>query len=1200
MTYISPETANLKLGDPYPGMPGYIVGGSLAYGITPVKEYTSPVPNADAPGGANNPIPYSEAIRIYGTDAGVNVSGPATTPYVEGHDSKEIPTTAYDLAQDLRNPATANLPQVQQFVKENPGVAAQAQTIADSYKPVEVPVSNPKAVGLAEGSTYETTTETGQKITLKGNASGEVSLEGTKTAIDSSESRLKDLGLKVAPSVQNTTPATPTKENQRALANELAGKGLNPVASAVGGGILALPGGYIGIEKYSGTALERFTQASKTAEAKLAFAGMTPVATSAKGGAVGYSQGVGLYPTANAPTKTEDSFSTTTAFLKQAEDFAAWSVEGGFEKDSTLDKIANAGARFAVGLPASVLATVPFTYDLLRVEKGGTQEQLIQKYQAEGYSPSAAYLRSTVDTKGTQAFTTGALIALSMAPEFKIGEAIVTAGTPALGFASILVAKNVLDQPADKQLNTLAFDAGGLVAFKVISDYASAQARKNIQVSSESKVVQLGETQPAEFLGVETLQRKGFVSTKSTATNIFGSSVPEESLSRFQAGSIEGGRTAVSTAGMANGEAIASVGRLEPFDPAFTKVSYSTPGSTANPIFIEKPSVSLGRGGGSFSLEQGAFPQGVNPNTVPFASTTEVFYSRGSGVVKSYPVLGPVTNKFFVGPNRFASEFQFVGLPQSEPALPYAIQKGLTFSTTTGTVSPESAAIIRGTAKVRLDLTTPGQIAYDLPDAYTLKVNGKFAAPGLEYFNAEPSGASFSTKSPAFNPPKSALPLDIQTPTYSAHSPLYTDTLSTPYDQAFMATAKRLTPTGGRTTVVDSTFGTSFPNYAPPRQEPLFVGVLSPTKATLTADITPFVAVEKGVTTRGVSFTSKTSARYYAPTGDAIPEVGSGIEGLPDGDVLFGTIQSLKNRSPLKFDEVGTSGPQVMKVISDLASSKSERALPAELTPIVVADSGATAALAAERSASVASSIARSLSAAIYAPSISESAVPTTGVIQLPKTSTATQPVLKLVQAEGTTQTFQPPVVSQMPFAQAETKNILDTRTILDSGTTLVDAQSKLLTQPFAQAQAQTTRQTFSSVPENPQPGIAPIQFPLPPVPDPFPIGGGGEWVNLPFGGPSGMPSAPAFAGRRGFRYAPSLIAIGNDIRVTVPKGRKSVRLPETGNVFIRPIIEFEGADKKRKPAALKSLSDVGPRKLGPSIGDQIKTYVVKFGGRKK
>lgn len=212
MAYVPPGYST-RPGQPDPNRPGYV------YGNTPDRSNEVHVVNGpniapDAPGGANNPISLSEARSRYGSDAGVNVSGVPT------HQE----TAQESLANDLLNPSTRNLPQVQQYAKENPAVAQAANQQVELSKPVSIPLSNPNQFSLANYGVYQTKDAKGRDITIQ-NVNGDYRVSGTSLTSPESIDRLSQIGFRV-----QTNAAVQT--NPKTAVEPLTYKGTSELALA--------------------------------------------------------------------------------------------------------------------------------------------------------------------------------------------------------------------------------------------------------------------------------------------------------------------------------------------------------------------------------------------------------------------------------------------------------------------------------------------------------------------------------------------------------------------------------------------------------------------------------------------------------------------------------------------------------------------------------------------------------------------------------------------------------------------------------------------------------------------------------------------------------------------------------------------------------------------------------------------------------
>lgn len=177
-----------KPGDAIPDKPGYVYDrlGNPTEAQTPGLNIA-----ADAPGGANNPISFSQANELYGTDRGVNVSGNPTRPYVEGHDSNQIPTTVEDLAFDIQSLPDSE--KVRRYMAEHPETTLRAKEILKAYGEEKVPISNPKEINPGVVST--TTSARGERITITRGPGG---LVIDAPATESVIARLKELGIQAS------------------------------------------------------------------------------------------------------------------------------------------------------------------------------------------------------------------------------------------------------------------------------------------------------------------------------------------------------------------------------------------------------------------------------------------------------------------------------------------------------------------------------------------------------------------------------------------------------------------------------------------------------------------------------------------------------------------------------------------------------------------------------------------------------------------------------------------------------------------------------------------------------------------------------------------------------------------------------------------------------------------------------------------
>lgn len=178
-----------KPGDPIPDKPGFVYD---RLGNPTEAQTVGLNIGADAPGGANNPISYSEAIERYGTDRGVNVSGTPTRPYVEGHDSAQIPTTPEDLAFDLQSMPDSE--KVRKYAEEHPETAVRAREILKGSGEEKVEITNPKEIN--PGRVTTTTSARGERITITRGPGGSLVIDAPAT--ESVVARLRELGIQAS------------------------------------------------------------------------------------------------------------------------------------------------------------------------------------------------------------------------------------------------------------------------------------------------------------------------------------------------------------------------------------------------------------------------------------------------------------------------------------------------------------------------------------------------------------------------------------------------------------------------------------------------------------------------------------------------------------------------------------------------------------------------------------------------------------------------------------------------------------------------------------------------------------------------------------------------------------------------------------------------------------------------------------------
>jgi hypothetical protein len=569
----------VKAGDPVPFKPGFVWGASGDYVDT---RYSGIRLDANAPGGANNPISESEAMRRYGTTQGVNVSGVPTKPYVEGHDSNQIPTTPEDAAFSIRtNP---NNPAVQAWIRENPAIAARASQINKQYETVEIPISDPRRVN--PGPRYETTTTTGQRIVLMGGDSGEVTIQGTQAAIEGSGERLSELGL--------------MRPDARLYGTKAGEPGTV-------GGIPFTPKSEFGYELKKGGVVQFFEQ-----KTDLGFTPASPYGYSTKTGIVQLKYGMGdLGFTPASPygysTKTGivqlkygmgDSRSVPIYDVGAESDYARKfpsSVQiARLERDLSLKLEGDTRNLSDVGKAGSeFLAQGVVSLGLLPVKAAALAADLI--YVPGGLPPEAvrskglggAFGEYVVREKGTQAAILAGGIVLST---FKAGRGLLFGATAAYG------AYETLTAPKGETFRTAGQVAGTLAGFYAWPKIAERFARSRVTVSqgaSEVRVESVSDIvrstrkvsggQKIYSDVVLDVKQTGYATSAAVARDRLGNLYPSRLGTKFETfTSPKTGETIYSTYGFANApgsplyRGVVSSGRLMPFEKGGPYQVFST------------------------------------------------------------------------------------------------------------------------------------------------------------------------------------------------------------------------------------------------------------------------------------------------------------------------------------------------------------------------------------------------------------------------------------------------------------------------------------------------------------------------------------------------------------------------------------------------------------------------------------------------
>lgn len=452
----------------------------------------------------------------------------------------------------------------------------------------EVPIPrNPKALSLESGAKYETTTTEGKRITLMATDQGFTSQGGN---LKGSMERLQELGLQAQPSKDNGFAAEMAKFN--AGLSQYGYSRVNPKTGA--GEVVELkfdrPKTYKGLE-------------GMTAETNLL--GLTPVASTSKGAGYLYTSPVVLKPQTTTTTtvtyKTiadpNDPFPTLNAFKQYtmaiADKIAALpqALQPPSERSKGVSDFNTVVAQAAVGYPSLMLSGIPFAFDLFNIPAGSKQEKNFQRYLGENPlsfqnvflgGALSAYTRSIIDAKGTQAATTGALIALTTAfPEVGIGRFTIPTLPIVLGAG---VVNEVLAAPDDRKLATLAYNVGGAAGVLGFSAWLQKTAKSDVNVEAKARPVQTATQEDFFLLGAT--KRQGYVEASATAKNVFGQTTTAQTRgATFDVLTI-GDRSAVDTQGVfGKGADYAAVarGRITDVTPPNNPIAqYRLEGASAN------------------------------------------------------------------------------------------------------------------------------------------------------------------------------------------------------------------------------------------------------------------------------------------------------------------------------------------------------------------------------------------------------------------------------------------------------------------------------------------------------------------------------------------------------------------------------------------------------------------------------------------